>query len=184
LLSATGNAAAALIITSNGQLAGNTISGHRPPSGDHSNIIARSITSADLAPLPAWNDVGSAGQPAFDACDLCFGTWRNSNKFADQTHAGFFRDHGMVYLQGSVCAMELDVHLCVTLSPEPTQDAPIFTLPPAYRPHHTVFFRVPSGDFGNDQATLYVQASTGNVVARNFHTEGVWLDGISFRIDN
>jgi trimeric autotransporter adhesin len=44
-----GTAAAATIITSNSQVAQDTISGHNPPAGAHSNIITGSVTSADLA---------------------------------------------------------------------------------------------------------------------------------------
>ena len=44
-----GTAAAAVIITDNSQVAPNTISGHRPPSGDHANIIGGSITAQDVA---------------------------------------------------------------------------------------------------------------------------------------
>ena len=47
-LSVTGNAAAAIIINSNGQVAQNTISGHHPPSGKHANVIAGSVTGADV----------------------------------------------------------------------------------------------------------------------------------------
>jgi hypothetical protein len=47
-ISLGGNAAAAIIISSNGQVAANTISGHQPPSGDHANLIAGSIGSTDL----------------------------------------------------------------------------------------------------------------------------------------
>ncbi len=44
-----GTAAAAVIITDNSQVARNTISGHRPPAGDHANIIGSSITAQDVA---------------------------------------------------------------------------------------------------------------------------------------
>lgn len=44
-----GTAAATVIVSANGQVAKNTISGHKPPRGDHSNIIAGSVTSADVA---------------------------------------------------------------------------------------------------------------------------------------
>ena len=44
-----GTAAAAAIITSNSQVARDTISGHNPPSGDHPNIIAGSVNGSDLA---------------------------------------------------------------------------------------------------------------------------------------
>jgi hypothetical protein len=44
-----GTAVASVIITSNSQVAGNTISGHHPPSGAHSNVITGSINSQDIA---------------------------------------------------------------------------------------------------------------------------------------
>jgi hypothetical protein len=47
-----GTAAAAVMITSNKQVAPNTISGHTPPSGDHANVIAGSINNTDLANNP------------------------------------------------------------------------------------------------------------------------------------
>ena len=56
MLSVTGNAAAALIITSNSQVAQNTIAGHHPPSGKHANIIAGSISGVDLS-APYRNSV-------------------------------------------------------------------------------------------------------------------------------
>jgi hypothetical protein len=44
-----GTAAGAVIITSNGQVAKDTISGHKPPTGKHSNIIGGSVNGTDLA---------------------------------------------------------------------------------------------------------------------------------------
>ena len=44
-----GTAMAAVIITDNSQVASNTISGHRPPTGDHPNIIGGSINAQDVA---------------------------------------------------------------------------------------------------------------------------------------
>jgi len=44
-----GTAAAAVIITDNSQVAPNTISGHKPPSGKHSNLIAGSVNAQDVA---------------------------------------------------------------------------------------------------------------------------------------
>jgi hypothetical protein len=43
-----GTAVAAVIITDNSQVAQNTISGHKPPSGKHANIIAGSINGQDV----------------------------------------------------------------------------------------------------------------------------------------
>jgi hypothetical protein len=44
-----GSAIAAVIITSNSQVAKDTISGHHPPSGDRPNIIGGSVNATDLA---------------------------------------------------------------------------------------------------------------------------------------
>ncbi len=44
-----GTAAAAVIITDNSQVAPNTISGHKPPSGKHANIIGGSLNGQDVA---------------------------------------------------------------------------------------------------------------------------------------
>jgi len=44
-----GTAVAATIITSNSQVAQDTISGHNPPTGKHSNIISGSVNGTDLA---------------------------------------------------------------------------------------------------------------------------------------
>ncbi|HEY1741066.1 MAG TPA: hypothetical protein VGI86_20290 [Acidimicrobiia bacterium] len=43
-----GTAVAAVMITSNSQVAQNTISGHAPPSGKHANIISGSVSASDL----------------------------------------------------------------------------------------------------------------------------------------
>jgi hypothetical protein len=44
-----GAAVASVIITNNSQVDRGTISGHHPPSGDHPNIIGRSIAANDLS---------------------------------------------------------------------------------------------------------------------------------------
>jgi hypothetical protein len=44
-----GSAYAAYVVNSNSDVAPNTISGHDPPSGDHSNLIPGSVTTQDLA---------------------------------------------------------------------------------------------------------------------------------------
>jgi hypothetical protein len=44
-----GTAMAAVVITSNSQVAKGTISGHHPPSGKHANIIAGSVNGKDVA---------------------------------------------------------------------------------------------------------------------------------------
>jgi hypothetical protein len=49
VLALGGTAAASVIISSNRQVAKNTISGHQPPSGDHANLIGGSLARQDLA---------------------------------------------------------------------------------------------------------------------------------------
>jgi hypothetical protein len=44
-----GTALASIVVSQNSQVARRTISGHRPPSGKHPNIIAGSITGKDIA---------------------------------------------------------------------------------------------------------------------------------------
>jgi hypothetical protein len=45
-----GSAYAAVIVTSNSDVAPDTIAGHKPGSGKHSNLILGSVTNEDLAP--------------------------------------------------------------------------------------------------------------------------------------
>ena len=44
-----GTALASVVISSNSQVGAGTISGHRPPTGNHTNIIAGSVGTSDLA---------------------------------------------------------------------------------------------------------------------------------------
>src|SRR4051794_2044771 len=88
--------------------------------------------------------------------------------------AAFYKWHGEVHLKGNVCVSQ-GQH-CDGTNHDPTEFV-IFTLPEGYRPARTVLFVVASGKDGTEQATVYVQASTGNVVARNFNWFGVDLDG-------
>ena len=44
-----GTAIAAYVVSSNSQIGPGTVSGHKPPAGKHSNIIAGSINGADIA---------------------------------------------------------------------------------------------------------------------------------------
>jgi hypothetical protein len=62
-----GTALASVIITSNSQVAQGTISGHKPPSGDHANIIAGSINGQDVAN----NSIGGGKIVKFSGVDAC-----------------------------------------------------------------------------------------------------------------
>jgi|tagenome__1003787_1003787.scaffolds.fasta_scaffold20960064_4 hypothetical protein len=44
-----GSALAAFVVSSNGQIGPGTVAGHKPPKGDHANLITGSITTKDLA---------------------------------------------------------------------------------------------------------------------------------------
>jgi hypothetical protein len=50
-----GTAAAAVVVSSNSQVAPNTISGHKPPAGKHANLISGSVATADIAKLAVTN---------------------------------------------------------------------------------------------------------------------------------
>jgi hypothetical protein len=186
VLSVGGNAAAAVLISSNAQVAANTIAGHHPPSGRHPNIIGGSVSAADLAALPPWVRVRAVHEPApsfacFEAdCDII---WSNTPSFPDLSRAGFYKWHGEVHLKGNVCTRGAASGACFQGRVD-DGDHVIFTLPVGYRPAHTAIFLVASNVVGTEQGTVYIQASTGRVVARNFNADGVSLDGIAFRVDN
>ncbi|MGH2973379.1 MAG: hypothetical protein ACRDLL_00715 [Solirubrobacterales bacterium] len=44
-----GTAVAALVVSDNSQIGPGTVSGHKPPAGDHANVIGGSLGAADLA---------------------------------------------------------------------------------------------------------------------------------------
>src|SRR5262245_38633890 len=119
-----GTTLAAVIITDNSQVASDTISGHKPPAGKHSNIIGGSINTADLAGQAvsaakikapeAWHEVGP-GAPTGDLCTTASNTgvfcsavgvgggapWKNFG--GPHATAGFYKDQlGIVHLKGLV----------------------------------------------------------------------------------
>src|SRR5436190_16530645 len=49
LLLGGGTALAAYVVSSNSQIGPGTISGHKPPTGKHANVIANSINGQDIA---------------------------------------------------------------------------------------------------------------------------------------
>lgn len=56
-----GTALGAFVVSSNSQIGPGTISGHKPPTGKHSNVISGSITDLDIA---ATNKNGMASTPS------------------------------------------------------------------------------------------------------------------------
>jgi hypothetical protein len=104
---------------------------------------------------------------------------------SDTTPVAYYLHDGRVEIKGRACQVDTfgRPETCLNGINFP-DDQTIFMLHVGFRPAHPVVFRAPSGPYGNEQATVCVQASTGNVVARWFSQDGVWLDGISFRLDN
>ena len=84
-----GTAFAAVIITSNSQVAGGTISGHHPPSGKHANIISNSVNGQDVQNLQ------------FQTLTLKNG-WQG-NCFGGGAPAIAKGAEGVVYVRGEMC---------------------------------------------------------------------------------
>jgi hypothetical protein len=189
----TGTAyAAGYVVSSNSQVAPSTISGHGAPAGDHPNIIAGSVTAADLAAPAAWHAVApnpmAAGDPCFEgvtgyfcgSCPSgsCEGIWGNSGgSFAP---AAFAMD-----LQGTV-------HLRGLVSVSAGADfifPKIFDLPQGYRPaHELVFTTLDNDNNGSYLVRVDVRADGFVIVVNDEGVNGTCscgqflsLDGISFR---
>jgi len=190
-----GTATAALIITSNSQVAPNTISGHGG-SAANKNIIAGSVNATDLAPAAVTNGklaskavtagklnipatFTSAGLPdAYGGCGSLTGTWANLSPDVNQ-RVGYYRDPtGIVHLRGTAvpCGIGYGV---------------IFTLPPGYRPQRRTYFLAARGTtpFNVDtvmRVTIFEKDQQNDPWAP---AGGVWpqtddyvsLDSISFR---
>jgi hypothetical protein len=77
LVVAGGTALASYVVSSNKEVGPGTISGHKPPAGDHSNIIAGSVTAADLASGAVTNGKIQGG--SLTGSDLASGTITGSN---------------------------------------------------------------------------------------------------------
>jgi hypothetical protein len=168
-----GTALASVIITTNSEVAKNTISGHAPPSGDHANIIKDSITGADikestLGPVPALaapealHQVGASGQPPFQ------NGWKNYG--FSSAPAAFYKDReGVVHLQG-------------TITGATTTPSSVFSLPPGYRPAVTQEFAALTVDSGPTRVINQLEVQSGGDVVL-YDPVGIWasLSGITFR---
>jgi hypothetical protein len=110
-----GTAFAAVIITSNSQVASGTISGHHPPSGKHPNIISNSVSNADVQNLqfqPLTLKNGWAGN--------CFGG--GNPAIAKSVE-------GVVHLRGELCRTS-------------GSSTNAFAVPPGLRPTRTEWIAV------------------------------------------
>ena len=198
-----------MIITSNSQVAPNTISGHGG-SAANKNIIANSVNATDLAnqavtPVKikapeAWHQVGAASTSQ----DLCadpsktavfcsfsgdFGPepWHNyGGGFAT---VGFYKDQlGIVHLKGLVGGPLHDIGLSPRVMP-------IFRLPTAYRPANQRVFPTVGRDVeGQEVAQGRVDVQPDGLVVLEVDCSATFaecsasggyftLDAISFRRD-
>jgi hypothetical protein len=208
-----GTATAAVVVSSNSQVAKDTISGHKPPTGKHSNIIGGSVNATDLATQAvtagkiaapeAWHAVAAGSNPG-NACsdatktavfctDLTNGgtvwtPWKNFG--GGNATAAFYKDQlGIVHLKGLVVPPDQGV------TPSSPFRREIFRLPGAYGPQSTrVFPSVGQASYGQEVAQGRVDVqSDGQVVIEQdcvTTTSGcsanlgyLSLEGISFRPD-
>jgi hypothetical protein len=177
-----GTALASFVISSNSQVGPETISGHRPPSGEHANLIPGSLNGTDLASNSVGSseiDNGSVGSleiadPALHRAPIpvtnagCTDIPHRWATFPGR-ELSFYRDvGGRVHLQGeaAVCSATTNV---------------IFTLPPGFRPNEeTAAFPVARLD--NLTVEEVDVGADGVVGARGNPPSGLYaLDGISFR---
>jgi hypothetical protein len=110
-----GSATAAVIITSNSQVASGTISGHHPPAGKHPNIIPNSVNGQDVQNLQ------------FQPLTLKNG-WQG-NCFGGGNPAIAKSAEGVVYFRGELCR------------PSGTSTN-AFTVPAAFKPNNTEWITV------------------------------------------
>jgi hypothetical protein len=197
------------VVSSNSQIGLGTVSGHKPPSGDHANIIGGSINGSDIASgsvtaaklqaPEAWHTVG----PASSSQDRCadashtgvfcspdvFGPYPWRNYGGGYATAAFYRDQlGIVHLKGLVSGPN-------GINFTQPKTLPIFRLPPGYAPATTRVFASEGRNAGGQevsQARVDVQPNGLVVFEQDCEPSGadcsadgehVTLDGISFRRD-
>jgi hypothetical protein len=162
---AGGTAAAALVITSNSQVGRDTISGHKPPHGDHPNLVAGSVNSTDLAQTSFHN----SGLPVDGSGNCGSGTFTGWKSLLDEP-VRYYRDlQGRVYLQGFA-------ERCGT----PANGDTAFHLPAGFRPGDAIeAFPIVQGD--GTPALLEVLHDGDVDVANSQPNAGYSLNGVSFR---
>ena len=154
-LSTGGAYAITYVVSSNSQVAVDTIAGHQPPSGKHSNLLAGSVNVTDLAAAEAWHVVPNNPPNTPDKCargtvavlcgacfpHACFGDWVNAG--GAFTPTGFYRDLiGIVHLRGLVNVNGNSYDNPGTYANGRT----IFLLPIGYRPTHELVFTTLAND--------------------------------------
>ena len=131
-----------------------TTAGSAAPSGAAGGALAGSYPSPTLAPIEAWHEVGSAGEPAFQSGWSNFGGGFSTMAFAKDSA-------GWVHLKGTITGGTFITN--------------IFVLPVGYRPAQNLFVPVAAQRNGYIYTTGAVQlAQSGAEVNAGF-------DGIAFK---
>jgi hypothetical protein len=202
-----GTALAAYVVSSNSQIGPDTVSGHKPPTGKHANIIGGSVNATDLANQAvtagkigapeAWHNV-AAGSTTGDACSggatavFCVGRvpfngqpWHNyGGGFAA---AGFYKDQlGIVHLKGVVATPRL-------YGNSDPQISLIFRLPAAYAPANARIFPSVGRNFDGQEVSqsrvdvwpggevVFEEDCQSDKVDCSANGDYVTLDAISYR---
>jgi hypothetical protein len=130
--------AASFVVSSNTQVAPNTIAGHRPPPGATANLMPQSVAASELAPAGPWLPVGAANRQVRSCADgiplqfcAAYGEYQWVNTGGPFAPAAVMKDiTGRVLLRGLVTPGG-----AVLASP-----APLLLLPAGYRPAHELVF--------------------------------------------
>lgn len=112
-----------------------------------------------LLSIEDWHEVGATGEPGFD------NSWANR---ASLSTAGFYKAFGRVWLKGVIDTG--------------TNGTSAWTLPAGYRPDEVM--SLPSGQYAalGSSATYITIGTDGTVIPSAGSTNGIMLDGLSFRI--
>jgi hypothetical protein len=171
-----GTALAAYVVSSNSQIGPGTVSGHKPPTGDHANIISKSITGQDLHPPQAWQEVTPSGTFLCGVSQCKFINWG-----AGRDTLGYYRDpYGVVRLKGFLCTNDPSGPGCNVSGGPDSNTTRIFTLPLGYRPDNTL--ELPTSSHG--QFARVEIKPNGDVSADGnppWQYNDFYVDGISFR---